>query len=465
MQLSIVCFFLLTYVNAAVITLTKPSDDDFYIPQDGFEDAEPGEILKIRKTPNKLSGLFFPIYVKNSWQLLVRSTDSFGNATAIVATIIEPFNSDPSKVVSYQTFEDSANINCSPSYGMQWGASISTVATQIDMSFMVPLLNNGYFLVSPDYEGPKSTFTVGRQSGHGTLDSIRAILQSGNFTGVDEDAQVAMWGYSGGSLASGWAAALQPHYAPELEDNLIGAALGGFVTNITATAEATDGKLLAGLVPIALNGLGNEYNDFREILYSEVKEGGRDKLADGLNHCMIPGIIRFAFSQFLAGKNRLFPNGYGLLDDPIVNRTIQENNLMSVSKEYIPKIPLFVYHGTLDAVVPIVNVKKTYERWCDWGIESFEFAEDLLNGHISETLVGAPAALTWLERRFAGLDPVKGCQHTARMMNFLCPNISSATSDYFTGLYDALQGTPLGPGLNTDNFTLNGLLGTLGDIF
>ena len=60
MQLSIVCFFLLTYVNAAVITLTKPSDDDFYIPQDGFEDAEPGEILKIRKTPNKLSGLFFP---------------------------------------------------------------------------------------------------------------------------------------------------------------------------------------------------------------------------------------------------------------------------------------------------------------------------------------------------------------------------------------------------------------------
>ena len=88
---------------------------------------------------------------------------------------------------------------------------------------------------------------MGRQSGHGTLDSIRAILQSGNFTGVDEDAQVAMWGYSGGSLASGWAAALQPHYAPELEDNLIGAALGGFVTNITATAEATDGKLLAGL--------------------------------------------------------------------------------------------------------------------------------------------------------------------------------------------------------------------------
>lgn len=54
-----------------------------------------------------------------------------------------------------------------------------------------------------------------------------------------------MWGYSGGSLASGWAAGLQPNYAPELGGNLLGAALGGFVTNITATAEATDGTVFA----------------------------------------------------------------------------------------------------------------------------------------------------------------------------------------------------------------------------
>ena len=121
---------------------------------------------------------------------------------------------------------------------MQYGAPWSTVATQIDMALMVPMLKQGYYVVSPDYEGPKSTFTVGRQSGKATLDSIRAILKSNKFTGIKSDAKVAMWGYSGGSLASGWAAALQPKYAPELKKNLIGAALGGFVTNITATAEA-----------------------------------------------------------------------------------------------------------------------------------------------------------------------------------------------------------------------------------
>ncbi|RCK63814.1 Lipase 1 [Candida viswanathii] len=465
MKLLLLLLLSITFVHAAVTTLEKPEDDDFYTPPEGYEDAELGEILKIRNTPHRLASMFFPIDVENSWQLLIRSSDSFDNATAIVTTIIQPYNADPSKVLSYQTFEDLANINCSPSYGIQWVASISTVASQIDMTFMVPMLNNGYYIVTPDYEGPKSTFTVGRQSGHGTLDSIRAALHSGNLTGIDEDASVAMWGYSGGSLASGWAASLQPHYAPELEDNLIGVALGGFVTNITATAEATDGKLLAGLVPIALNGLGNEYDDFHEILYSAVRSNGTEELADGLNHCLIGGVIRYAFDDFLTGEDRLFPEDFGLLNDPVVNRTISENNLMNAPEDYVPRIPVFVYHGTLDAVVPIVNVKTTYERWCGWGIESFEFAEDLLNGHISETLVGAPAALTWLEGRFNGVEPVKGCQHTTRLMNFFYPNISQATYEYFSGYYEALAGTPLGEGLNTDNFTLSALLDTLGDLF
>ena len=72
-----------------------------------------------------------------------------------------------------------------------------------------------------------------------------------------------MWGYSGGTIVAGWAATLQPKYAQELKKNLIGAALGGFVINITATAEATDGTLFAGLIPNALNGLANEFPDFK----------------------------------------------------------------------------------------------------------------------------------------------------------------------------------------------------------
>lgn len=72
-----------------------------------------------------------------------------------------------------------------------------------------------------------------------------------------------MWGYSGGSLATGWAISLQLKYAPELKENLIGAAVGGFATNITAVAEAVDGTVFSGFIPLALNGLANEYPDFK----------------------------------------------------------------------------------------------------------------------------------------------------------------------------------------------------------
>ena len=46
---------------------------------------------------------------------------------------------------------------------------------------------------------------------------------------------------------------------PELKENLIGAAVGGFATNITAVAEAVDGTVFSGFIPLALNGLANEY--------------------------------------------------------------------------------------------------------------------------------------------------------------------------------------------------------------
>ena len=80
---------------------------------------------------------------------------------------------------------------------MQFKSPATTVTTQIDMTLIVPLLQNGYYVIIPDYEGPKSTFTVGRQSGKATLNSIRAALQTGAFSGIKKTAKVALWGYSG----------------------------------------------------------------------------------------------------------------------------------------------------------------------------------------------------------------------------------------------------------------------------
>ena len=85
---------------------------------------------------------------------------------------------------------------------------------------------------------------------------------------------------------------------------MIGAALGGFVTNITATAEATDGTLFAGLVPNALSGLANGI-EFKEILYQKVSKAATDNLRQGTEHC-IGGAILSAEDQYFTGDDRAF---------------------------------------------------------------------------------------------------------------------------------------------------------------
>jgi hypothetical protein len=56
----------------------------------------------------------------------------------------------------------------------------------------------------------------GLQTGYATLDSIRAVLQSGNFTGLDPDPIITLHGYSGGSISAGWVFALLIFLRPRL---------------------------------------------------------------------------------------------------------------------------------------------------------------------------------------------------------------------------------------------------------
>ena len=455
MKFAYLLLALITPIYCGILLPTKPSNDPFYNAPAGYEDAKVGDILQHRSTPKPITGAFFPSKVQNSWQLLVRSEDSFGNPNVLVTTILQPFNADSSKVVSYQAYEDSAKFDCSPSYALQYGSDISTLSTQTEMPFISVLIEQGYYVVVPDYEGPKLTFTVGRQSGQATLNSIRAALKSGNLTGITEDAKVAMWGYSGGSLASGWAAALQPKYAPELDNNLIGAALGGFVTNITATAEATDGTAFAGIVANALGGLSNEYNLLKTILANDANILLKFRISQFDDFCLADSLVNFVGTQFFVGVARIFKSGWSILNKSGIRDIVEENELVNFSE--IPKIPVFIYHGSVDQIVPIVNSKKTFQNWCDGGIASLEFAEDASNGHITETIVGAPAALTWIIARFAGDATVTGCQQTKRLNNFEYPGIPASILEYFQSGLKTLIGAGLGPDIQKDQVTALGL--------
>ena len=56
---------------------------------------------------------------------------------------------------------------------------------------------------------------------------------------------IGLWGYSGGGLASAWAAEMSGSYAPEL--NIVGAVLGSPVGDLGHTFRRLNGTYMSGL--------------------------------------------------------------------------------------------------------------------------------------------------------------------------------------------------------------------------
>ena len=236
-----------------------PSKDPFYTAPPGFEDAAPGTVLRFRLAPGNTT-----IAIVNSsmaYSILYRTTDSHYQPSWAVTTLYVPLpasqqsvtpiaaNGTGNALLSYQFPYDSPDLDASPSY-----AFLSAPPSEISAA-----LGKGWFVNSPDYEGPKAAFVAGVNTGHAVIDSIRAVQSVATAQPtikLSPNATVALWGYSGGALASEWAAELAVQYAPEL--SISGAALGGLPANATTIFDLINGSPFAGLIPSALVGLGRE---------------------------------------------------------------------------------------------------------------------------------------------------------------------------------------------------------------
>src|SRR6202042_3428735 len=113
----------------------------------------------------------------------------------------------------------------------------------------------GFIVTVPDYEGTNLDWGAGQESGYGTLDAIRATE---SYLGASSSTKIGMVGYSGGAIATEWAAELAPSYAPAL--HIIGAAAGGvpvdFAHNLTYINGDDDWY---GVIPAVLVSLGRAF--------------------------------------------------------------------------------------------------------------------------------------------------------------------------------------------------------------
>ncbi|EEP78929.1 hypothetical protein UREG_03775 [Uncinocarpus reesii 1704] len=382
-----------------------PENDPFYVPPEGYENAAPGTVLRSRKVPN-------PIAAFNA------------------------FRSRSEQGLSYQVAEDAASINCAPSYAFQLAAAsggpLGTIVTQIELVLIFAALEKGWVVTVPDFQGPKGAFLANVRAGHAVLDGIRATLASSELTGVNKKARVTMWGYSGGSLASGFAAELQPKYAPEL--NIAGAALGGTVPRIEPVIPSINKSLFTGLVPGGILGLGSEYPVIESIINSQIKPEKREKFLKARKQCFGANMLDYAFEDM-----------YSYFKDPEVLMLPYVNEILAYNSmgQNTPKTPIFIYKAANDVISAHNLTAAVYDTYCAAGA-NVEFRTDLTADHASGTITGAPQALIWLDERMRGVPVKKGCFKETQLTGLLEPGALRVMSLSVIRTLLAILGKPIG---------------------
>jgi pimeloyl-ACP methyl ester carboxylesterase len=278
------------------------------------------------------------------------------------------------------------------------------------------------------------------------LDSIRGVLQTNELTGLSKDAKVICWGYSGGTIPTSWTSALIDEY-PDIQDNLIGAVLGGYVANLTGAAVANEGSLYAGLVASAIAGLTKQFPKFDELVRDELSPQQYQELMYATDNGRIPVLYKFRFERFFLGTGDKIwsKSGFAILRNQILVDIVEELTLGATKDSTLPKIPLFVYHGKNDEILPWKETKQTVENWCEWGVDSIEFFTDSLSGHATGFVYSGPAVVKWMSDRFDGVESVKGCNSFNSFTFLNYPNSTKEVFHFGLASLKSFVGLKVGP--------------------
>ncbi|MBP1054574.1 lipase family protein [Rhodococcus qingshengii] len=409
------------------VAAAQPRVFDTFYDYDGsapLSSYAPGDVLKTRTVPYHVVNVPTPL---QAVQVLYRSTDALGRPVANVTSILRPPNAQPGKVLSYQSVYDSLNPDDSPSRAIagntpigQWtpsGRNFNLGGTMVsgEIAMFGPMLAAGYTVVIPDTEGPEADFAAGPEYGMLTLDSLRAAREVAE-TGITDDAEIALMGYSGGAIATNWAAILAPDYAPDVDDDLIGAAEAGVMVNPATNLRYANGSLgWGGVVGMAIVGIGRAYDiDFDPYL----NDYGREIMAR-----MQDASIVNAGAQYpgLTWQQMVKPE---YADPNSVPEFVDVVNTINMGIAPIPTIPMFIaqaangiFNGTLpggpgtgpgDGVMVADDVAALATRYCNAGLaiqyDQYDTIEHLIGGAL-----WLPGALQWLVDRFNGAPAPSNC--------------------------------------------------------
>ncbi|MGU3434150.1 lipase family protein [Actinomycetes bacterium M1A6_2h] len=362
-----------------------PDADSFYAASANLGSARDGDVLKTRTVP----ATGFP--GATAWQVQFRSENSAGRPIAAVTTVLVPPGGGNNRpLVSYQPFTNALGLQCAPSHSLFDGGMQEAPALNA-------LLARGWAVAVPDHLGPTSAYGAAQLGGRIVLDGVRAAQRAGEL-GLAAS-PVGLAGYSGGGMASEWAAALAPSYAPEL--NIVGVAAGGVPADIGRLGDEV------GRAPSDSFGLG-----FAASMGLEREYPGRFPLSNALNDrgtALAARVANACTDDILAdGRGGSLPSvtktDFGA--NPSARSVLNENSLQFYPG--VPTAPVYQYHGGADTLVSLDAVQQTVGRYCASG-SRVQFTVIPGADHGGAILAGAPGAFGYLGDRFAGIPAPSNC--------------------------------------------------------
>ena len=370
-----------TAAHSAPNCNTAPAGDAFYVPPSPLPTGPHGGIIWCRSSASPVAGA-------NAWQILYLSSTVSGAPTAVSGTVLVPTAaySGTRPVVAY--------ASGTQGWGDQCAASKEMVAGNFDEQFAVNnLLSKGWAVVVTDYPGlgtpGDETYNVGIPEGYAVLDSLRAAtLLPGS--GLSTAAPMAIEGYSQGGGAAGWAAQLQPRYAPGLD--LTGVAAGGTPANLQAVAANINGTAFFAFLAGTAIGFNAAYPSLR--LKRELTAAGRAAMAQLDTMCQAQGLLTYAgktIQDYTVG-------GINPISQPKWQAVLDANNLGTMK----PQVPLLEYHGLQDEVIPYSVEQALHGQYCAMGVTTQ--LNGYLGDHVLTQVVAQTDVVNWLSNRFAG-DP------------------------------------------------------------
>lgn len=369
-----------------------PADDPFYRPPSGFQHAEPGTVLRSRDVELAFLGLIPQKFTAT--QLLYRTTNFNGEPEATVTTVIAPAdrtNRPVVPVISYQCAIDAVSSRCFPSYALRRKALAPGALAQFEFLLIAAALAEGWAVSVPDHEGTHGAWGTPYEPGYRILDGLRAALSCERL-GLRESAPIGLWGYSGGGLATAWAAETHGQYAPEL--NIVGAVLGSPVGDLGHAYRRLNGSLYSGLPAMVVAALTHVYPELNRVIQEHATDAGKAMLLRVENMTTAQAVLRFAGMDMGKLVDRPLNE---ILDLPEVKHVFDSIKLGTA----VPTPPVLIVQAVHDRIVSVDDIDELTETYRSGGA-SVTYHRDLFSEHMLLHPMSAPMALRWLIDRFDG---------------------------------------------------------------